>query len=252
MTANVRRPTPALLALGSLVLAIFVAASILVGRVARLPKEMADAVPHAVRETAAAVSDGLARLAAAVRSRSVTTTFSSTATEVRGTRRLQVAELKQVEVVERRDATRLLGVPLPDVVVSAKAPVTYVYALDLDARWDFDLEERTVFVLAPPLSWNEPAVDVSRLELVKTETSVLRDEDRVVEELRRSLTAVFRQRARRNAALVRETARAEAEAFVRSWLLRAYGVPDDVRVVLRFRDEPAALSPAGPALSPRG
>lgn len=247
-----RGPSARLLVLASLLLAILVAASILVGRVARAPREMAGALPRAVRETAAAVSDALAKLAAAVRARSVTTTFASTATEVRGTKRLQVAELTQVEVVERRDATRLLGIPLPDVVVSAKAPVTYVYALDLDARWDFDLAERTVHVLAPPLSWNEPAVDVSRLELVKTETSVLRDEDRVVEELRRSLTAAFRERARRNAALVRETARAEAEAFVRSWLLRAYGVPEDVRVVVRFRDEPASLSPAGPELPPRG
>lgn len=247
-----RRLPPGPFAFAALVLAVLVAASVLVGRLARLPQEVAGAVPRAVRETAAAVSDGLARLAAAVRARSVTTTFASTATEVRGTKRLQVAELKQVEVVERRDAARLLGIPLPDVVVSAKAPVTYVYVLDLDARWDFDLDGRTVFVLAPPLSWNEPAVDVSRLELVKAETSVLRDEDRVVEELRLSLTAAFRQRARRNAALVRETARREAEEFVRSWLLRSYGVPEDVRVVVRFRDEPAALSPAGPGLPPRG
>lgn len=252
MTSPRRGPSARILLLASLVLAILVAASILVGRVARMPREMAGAIPHGLRETAAAVSDGLARLAAAVRSRQVTTTFASTATELRGTRRLQVAELSQVEVVERRDATKVLGIPLPDVVVSATAPVTYVYVLDLDGRWDFDLAERTVHVLAPPLSWNEPAVDVSRLELVKTERSLLRDEDRVLEELRRSLTAAFRQRARRNAALVRETARRETEEFVRAWLLRAYGVPEDVRVVVRFRDEPAALSPGGPSLPPRG
>lgn len=247
-----RRPSPALLALAALVLAILVAASVLVGRVARAPGEMAGAIPPTIRETAAAVSDGLARLAAAVRTRSVTTEFASTASEVRGTKRLQVAELSQVEVVERRDATRLFGVPLPDVVVSARAPVTYVYVLDLDGRWEFDLSGRTVTVLAPQLSWNEPAADVSRLTFEKAETSILRDEEPVLEELRRSLTGIFRQRARQNVPLVRETARKEAENFVRSWLLRAYGVPDDVRVVVRFRDEPATVGPPGPALPPRG
>ena len=246
------RPSAALLALAALALAILVAASILVGRVARAPREMAAAVPQTIRETAAAVSDGLAKLAAAVRSRSVTTEFASTASEVRGTKKLQVAELTQVEVVERRDATRLLGIPLPDVVVSAKAPVTYVYAVDLDERWVFDLEDRTVTVLAPEIGANAPAVDVSRLELVKAESSILRDEERVVEELRRSLTDVFSTRGRRNVPLVRETARKEVEAFVRSWLLRAYGIPEDVRVVVRFRGEPETVGPAGPALPPRG
>jgi len=247
-----RRPSPALFAFGALVLAILVAGSILVGRVARLPAEMAGAIPKTMREVAAAASDGLARLAAAIRSRSITTTFASTATQIRGTKRLQVAELSQVEVVERRDATELFGVPLPDVVVSARAPVTYTYTLELDGRWDFDLEERTVSVLAPELAWNAPAVDVSRLTFEKAETSVLRDEDRVVDELRMSLTGIFRQRARQNVPLVRETARRQAEEFVRAWLLRAYGVPDDVRVVVRFRGEPATVSPAGPALPPPG
>ena len=247
-----RGPSPALLALAALVLAILVAASILVGRVARAPREMAGTIPRTIRETTEAVSDGLSRLAAAIRTRSVTTTFSSTATSLKGTKRLQVAELTQVEVVERRDATTLFRVPLPDVVVSARAPVTYVYVVDLDGRWEFDLAERTVTVLAPELSANAPAVDVSKLTFVKSETSVLRDEDEVVEELRRTLTGIFRQRSRQNVPLVRETARAETEAFVRSWLLRAYGVPEDVRVVVRFRGERETIGPAGPSLPPRG
>jgi hypothetical protein len=247
-----RRPSPALFALGALVLAILVAASILVGRLVRLPGEAAEAIPKAMRGMAAAASDGLARLAAAIRARSVTTTFASTASEIRGTKRLQVAELSQVEVVERRDATRLFGIPLPDVVVSARAPVTFTYTLDLDGRWDFDLTERTVTVLAPALAWNAPAVDVSKLSFVTSESSILRDEDRVVEELRASLTGIFRQRARQNVPLVRETARRQAEEFVRTWLLRSYGVPEDLRVVVRFRGDPETMRPAGPSLPPPG
>ncbi len=243
-----RSPSKALFVLGALLLAILVAASILVGRIARLPGDMAGAIPRAIRETAAAASEGLAKLAAAIRTRTITTTFASTATEIRGTKRLQVAELKQVEVVERRDATELFGVPLPDVVVSARAPVTFTYFLDLDGPWDFDLSERTVSVLAPPLAWNAPAVDVSQLSIVTAESSILRDEAPVVDELRASLTGILAQRARQNVPLVRETARRQAEEFVRAWLLRAYGVPEDVRVVVRFRGEPATIAPAGPRL----
>ncbi len=172
-----RRPSRALFAFGALVLAILVAASILVGRVARLPGEMAGAIPRTIRETTTAVSEGLAKLAAAIRARTITTTFASTATEIRGTKRLQVAELSQVEVVERRDAAELLGFSLPDVVVSARVPVTFSYTLDLDGEWDFDLTERTVTVLAPQIRWNAPAVDVSALTIVTTESSILRDED---------------------------------------------------------------------------
>jgi hypothetical protein len=243
-----RRPSPALFVPGALLLAILVAASILVGRVARLPGEMAGAIPKAIRETAAAASEGLAKLAAAIRTRTIATTFASTATEIRGTKRLQVAELTQVEVVERRDATELFGVPLPDVVVSARAPVTFTYYLDLDGSWDFDLSERTVSVLAPPLAWNVPAVDVSQLTIATQETSILRDERSVADALRASLTGIFAQRARRNVPLVRETARRQAEEFARAWLLRAYGVPEDVRVVVRFRGEPATVAPPGPRL----
>ncbi len=243
-----RSPSKALFVLGALLLAILVAASILVGRIARLPGDMAGAIPRAIRETAAAASEGLAKLAAAIRTRTITTTFASTVTEIRGTKRLQVAELKQVEVVERRDATELFGVPLPDVVVSARAPVTFTYFLDLDGPWDFDLSERTVSVLAPPLAWNAPAVDVSQLSIVTAESSILRDEAPVVDELRASLTGILAQRARQNVPLVRETARRQAEEFVRAWLLRAYGVPEDVRVVVRFRGEPATIAPAGPRL----
>ena len=87
---------------------------------------------------------------------------------------------------------------------------------------------------------------------MKAESSILRDEDRVVEELRRSLTDIFRARARQHVPLVRETARKETEAFVRSWLLRAYGLPEDVRVVVRFHGEPATVGPAGVSLPPRG
>ena len=103
-------------------------------------------VPGTVlREGREALQD-LKEVAAAFHSGTVTTTFRSYATEVTGTNRLQFAEVKQMEVFERRDEAQVLWrtFALPDVVVEARAPVEYTYFLDLDKEWTFRLESEVV------------------------------------------------------------------------------------------------------------
>ena len=250
-TAEVR---PSRLA-AAFALAAALAVALLGWRVAQLPRLLVGQVPAAIRATGEAVGDAagaaLGRLAAAIASRRVLTEFTSTATRLQGTNRLEVAELSQVEVVDRREEARILGLALPDVVVEARVPVTYTYHVDLAGPWDFRLTGKTVGVVAPPLGFGMPAVDVSRLTFRKVETSIFRDEDAVVEELRLELMPALRRRARQNVPLVRETARRQVEEFVRTWLLRAYGTPDDVRVAVRFQDEPPP-APAGPRVRPLG
>ncbi len=237
-------------------LAALLGVALLGWRLAQLPKLLVESVPAAIRATGAAAGDAagaaLGRLAAAIASRRVLTEFTSTATRLEGTNRLEVATLSQVEVVERREGATVLGVSLPDVAVEARAPVTYTYSVDLAGTWDFRLSGRTVDVTAPPIGFGMPAVDVSRLAFRKVETSLFRDEDAVVEELRRELMPALRRRARQNVPLVRETARRQVAAFVTQWLLRAYGTPDDVHVRVRFADEPVGTPPAGPQVPPLG
>ncbi|MFO1499693.1 MAG: hypothetical protein U1G07_15090 [Verrucomicrobiota bacterium] len=52
-------------------------------------------------------------------------------------------------------------VPLPDVVVEARAPVEYTYYLDLKAKWEFVLSDGVLHAYAPAIRANKPAVDVS-------------------------------------------------------------------------------------------
>jgi hypothetical protein len=217
---------------------------------------------HSVRSLPVDVLEGgrqalkdLRDVAAAFRSGTVTTTFRGYATEVAGTSRLQFAELRQEESFERRDSEAVLwgALALPDVVVEARAPVTYTYFLDLDKEWRFRLEGRDVLVVVPPVEWNRPAVDVSALRLEVREGSVLRDEQLVLDRLRGELTPLLERRARQHVTLIREAGRRKVEAFVETWLVHRFADGSGYRARVRFADEPVAASPRPPSLpSPVG
>jgi hypothetical protein len=197
----------------------------------------------------------LREVAAAFRTGTVTTTFRSYATQVTGTTRLQFAELRQEELFERRDTEAVLwgALALPDVVVEARAPVTYTYYLDLDKEWRFRLEGRDVVVVVPPVEWNRPAVDVSALRYTVREGSVFRDEQVALDRLRSELTPLLDRRARQHVPLVREAGRRKVEAFVETWLVQRFADGGDYRARVVFGDEPAAASPRPAALpSPVG
>ena len=246
-----RRPSHAPWALAAAVVAvvaIVVGAGLYVFRSVRsLPGEVVEGGREALR--------GLGEVAAAFRTGTVTTTFRSYATEVTGTTRLQFAELRQEELFERRDTEAVLwgALALPDVVVEARAPVAYTYFLDLDEEWRFRMEGREVLVVAPPIEWNRPAVDVSALRLTVREGSVFRDENLALDRLRSELTPLLDRRARQHVPFVRETGRRKVEAFVETWLVQRFADGAGRRAKVVFADEPAAATPRPPALpSPLG
>jgi len=217
---------------------------------------------HSVRSLPGEVVEGgrralsdLREVAAAFRTGTVTTVFHGYATEVSGTTRLQFAELRQEERFERRDSEAVLWgtLALPDVVVEARAPVTYTYYLDLDKEWRFRLEGRDVLVAVPPVEWNRPAVDASALRFEVREGSVLRDEQVVLDRLRSELTPLLERRARDHVPLVREAGRRKVEAFVETWLVQRFADGRDYRARVVFGDEPGAATPRPPVLpSPSG
>lgn len=234
--------TPWALAFAAVAVVAIVAASfVYVFRSARsLPGDV-------LQEGREALQD-LANVAAAFRTGTVTTTFRSYATEVTGTTRLQFAEVKQMEVFERRDeAVVLWGTfALPDVVVEARAPVVYTYYLDLDDDWQFQLEGKDVHVVAPRVQYNTPAVNVSALRFEVREDSVLRDEQIALDRLRAELSSLTLRRARDQIPLVRATGRKSVEAFVETWLVQRFSDGDGYRARVRFAGEPGAQAPSVP------
>ena len=241
-----RRPSHAPWAFAAAAVAIV---AILAGGVLYVLRQ-ARALPGDLIEGGRQALDALREVAAAFRTGTVTTTFRGYATEVSGTTRLQFAELKQEEAFERRDSEALLWgtLALPDVVVEARAPVTYTYFLDLDKEWRFRLEDRDVLVVVPPVEWNRPAVDVSALRFTVREGSVLRDEQVALDRLRSEMTPLLDRRARQHVPLVREAGRRKVEAFVETWLVQRFADGMDYRARVVFADEPLAATPRPPAL----
>lgn len=195
--------------------------------------------PAAAVEEGKAVIQDLARVAAAFRTGTVTTTFISYATEATGVNRLQLAELRQMELFERTDRGAVLWgqMALPDLVVRARAPVEYTYYVDLDARWDLELDGDRIRVVAPPIAFNKPSVDASDIEYEVAADSLLRNEDEALERLKAGITAMSRRRAADNVPLIRELARRKAEDFIAGWLATQFVDGGEFTVDVLFRDE---------------
>lgn len=238
------RPTRGVVVAVLGIVAIFVGGLLFVlKRASDVPQEMAEQGRQALKDVRS--------IAEAFRTGTISTEFTSYATEVSSSSFLQFATLKQVEVFQRKDtATVLWGqLALPDVVVEARAPVTYTYYLDLAKPWSLERDGSTVRVTAPAIEFNPPALDASAVRFEVREGSVLRDEDVVIEALKAGLTGMSREKARQNVSLVREVGRHEAEKFVERWLASRFSDGASYRARVAFADE-APLSPRSPEARP--
>ena len=186
-----------------------------------------------------------AKVARAFNEKTVREEFVSRATELAGTSRFQFATLKEEETFQREEAgsTGWGLIPLPKVVVGARAPVEYSYYLDFAGAWEFASEGAVLTVFAPPIAANPPAMDVSALQFYTTEGGIWRNDGAVRERLRETLSAVLRERAVKNTGLVREVGRQRLTQFVEKWLAEKFSDGRDLRVKVVFPDE-RPLSPA--------
>jgi len=214
------------------VVTILVAAGLYIFRSVRdLPAEAARGTLRALEE--------LQQVAAAFRQGTIRTEFASYATSVTGSNYLQFATLKQTEVFTRTDKSATLwgSLELPDVVVSATAPVEYTAYVDLNDEWRFDLTGQTLEVLAPPIRFNLPAINASEIRYEIRQGSLLRDEDESLEELKRGLTQMSIRRSRDHLPLVREMGRRKTQEFVENWLVQSFDDGREYRVRVLFADE---------------
>ncbi len=190
-----------------------------------------------VREVVRKSAETASTLAKAFNSGTITTLFQSYTTQIQPTSRLQFTTLSQTEIFERHDERLVMGIPLPEVVVEAKAPVDYTYFVDLKGTWKFTVQGGEVNVIAPPIQFNKPAIDASRIEYREVKSSVWRREGPVMQDLKESLTGFSIQRAKQNIPLVREQGRKQIEEFVKTWLLHDFSDGANHNVNVRFADE---------------
>jgi hypothetical protein len=179
------------------------------------------------------------QVAAAFKQGTITTTFTSYATTLSGSQYLQFATLSQVETFTRKDesSTAFGYIPLPEVIVEATAPVTYTYYLDLNARWDFKLQDGVVWVISPDIKFNKPAVDPSRITYEVKKNSIIRNTAEAMDNLKTSISWLSYKKAQANIDLVRETGRTQTETFVHNWLAKSFTDGKNYPVKVLFRNE---------------
>ena len=190
----------------------------------------------------------LTDLASAFRRGTITTSFFSYATSIHPTHFLQFATLKQTEVFTRKDeaSTGFGYIPLPDVVVEARAPVDFTYYLDLNAPWQMIIEGNVLHVLAPPIRHNKPAVDASEIQYDIRKGSLIRDTASAEANLKKSISELAEQRARENVPLVKEIGRKQTAEFVEKWLMKSFSDGPRYTVKVYFPGEPAPVKRAVP------
>lgn len=182
--------------------------------------------------------EALANVAAAFTRGTITTEFRSYATTVTNQQLFQFATLRQHEVFTRTEemTTGFGYIPLPEVVVEARAPVEYTYHLDFNGPWKFTLRDQVLHVFPPPIRFNKPAVDASQITYEVRKGMLKTDE--ALENLKKSISSLAVLKAKDNIPLVRENCRQQTVLFVERWLARSFSDGKQFTVKVHFAGEP--------------
>jgi hypothetical protein len=200
-------------------------------KLSEIPRDALQRSQEVIRE--------LKDVASAFRTGTINVGFASYATSTSGSNYLQFATLRQTEVFTLEDrATVFWGaVELPEVVVSATAPVDYTAYLDLNERWEFHIDQATITVIAPKIRFNKPAIDASQIRYEIRQDSLLRNENAVLDVLKKGLTEMSIRRAQEHLPVVKEIGRRETAVFVSNWLGQSFTDGHDFEVEVHFADE---------------
>lgn len=211
---------------------ILVGGTVLIFRACvKMPGETISKTGDAVRKATSALKD----VAAAFRQGTITTSFTSYATTIEGMQLLQVGKVNQMEIFTRSDERALGYIPLPEVIIEARAPIEYTYYVDLNKPWHFIIEKNVLQVYPPEIGVNTPAVDVSRMDFEVKKGRF--GTEQVREDLKKSISFMAKEKARQNIGLIRETARGKIGEFVANWLARSFPDGQDYPVKVFFPDE---------------
>ena len=148
------------------------------------------------------------------------TSFVSYVNSVRGVKKIQLAEIQSLEVIERESKFSLFWnmIEMPDVVVQAKIPVFYSYYVDLDEPLTFSHRQGELWVEAPALRANPPAADVSAITYEVKKGSIFRNPKPVIEEVRQKITPLLNESAEQKKSLVIESAKQQLEDIIQLWI----------------------------------
>ncbi len=149
--------------------------------------------------------------------------FHSYTQKITGKQSLYVAKLQQLEEIEKKSYSSVLGFKLPALVISLSVPVEYNYFINLTAGWAFTVHDKTLTVKTPDLSSSTPAIDISKLKMTTKDGNFLYNEKNAFDRLTKELPGLLVDRAISHRGLVKEEARKSVEHFVRGWVTQTTG-----------------------------
>lgn len=167
--------------------------------------------------------DELKDIASAFKRGTVITEFRSYTTKVTSSNNLQVASLETIETFTKSDARDYW----PDVEVEIRAPVEYVFYLDLMGEWEFIVQNQDsaagqapeIIVRAPEIRWNKPSVDISEMDYRVVKRGLFRNTNAIMAQLQKEISAICQQRASEKIDLIRAIARENTRAFIQDWFV---------------------------------
>ncbi len=141
-----------------------------------------------------------------------------------GQNNLQVASLKTKEEFAYVSEKKLFRyMPGGVVEVAARVPCEITYNVPLrDSEWSFHIRDqgRRMIVIAPPIQFNRPAVDLARYDLRVVKDSMIRDSEEVKLALQNEIPSLLEEVGRKNIDSIRDTARISIKDFLEQWLLK--------------------------------
>jgi hypothetical protein len=181
---------------------------------------------RAPERTVEQTAEALGGIAERFRTGKITTTFLADLPRLipEGAPRLELVTFEATETFTRSDERRVMFdlIDLGTTVTEIRVPVTYRYHVELDDQWRIDVRDHSCVVYAPPLRATQPpAIHTDRLEKHSTRGWLREDPTQQMDALVRSMTPTLEQRAEapETIQLVREEARQQLAAFIRTWLL---------------------------------
>jgi hypothetical protein len=165
-------------------------------------------------------------LDSSIKLETVSDNFVSFVSGLESLKHLQVARLNtQQEYFLTSEKKLFKYLPAGTVEVAAKVPCEITYVVDLQkSTWKFILADsgRRLHVIAPQISFNKPAVNLSKFKLEVIKYSYIRDNEEVKQLLQAQIPEKLEEVAQQNIDSIRDTARLSIKDFIENWLIASF------------------------------
>ena len=216
------------------------------------PGDAVDKTAQIVGDVIDKGANAVVQVVKAMRNGTAITEFRNSNISVSAINKLQVAELSATENFTKQDFPAFL----PSVEVDITIPVTYVYTVDFTQEWNITVDSSSngvrINVIAPNIQYNTPAPDISKMRQRVIKSSVVRNEQKLQEQLRQEVSLKLKVKALDNIPLITEIARRGIKEHFSTWFYSKYTSLDETifPIEVLFENEVPKAAPSTESITP--